>query len=74
MLGFRILRIGLLLRIGHDRIPLLRHTDADEKDITLLEGDIAFFRDLQDIGELNLVPGERGVRDPPALRPGGVVN
>ena len=58
-----VVRVGFLLLVGHDRLPLLGNSNANKKDIPSLECDVTLPSYFQDIGQFHLVSGKGAKRD-----------
>lgn len=59
-----VVGVGFLLLVGHDGLPFLGDSDANEKDVSFLECDVTFPGYFQDIGQFHLVSGKGAIRDP----------
>lgn len=74
VLRVRVVRIGLFLSVGHNRVPLFGYPDTDKQDVTLLKSDVVLLGDLQDVRETHLMGRECAILDSPFVGPRRVVD
>ncbi len=72
--GAAVVGVCLLLSVCHDGVPFLGHSNAHKQEIALLECDAAFFGDLLDVRQTDLMSREGAIFNAFLLGPSGIVD